>query len=253
MTGLFYPRLPEPVAGEILRELTPLTPIEIREHSATAHGSVTWYPTSTRRADSKTLRTLQRDLRDTAAQHGYPTVANRRSSAFRTFDQDISRVLFDQMAIVPADAASDDVWSFLSLVLAPDVAFWRFPNRDAREDYERLLGRPRNVFRRLWWRSFSLGPEVSAQLHEDEAVAIMERPTLGGDPRVARAVALSHLAHIAAEPDVGRTDLLREATKRIRRISVIIPLSALGAAELSDLTNEIFADALAAIRKTAGD
>jgi hypothetical protein len=151
------------------------------------------------------------------------------------------------MDILPADAAHEGVWSFLSLVLVPDVALWRFPNRGLREDYERLLGRPRNVFRRLWWRAYAMGEEASQRLLEDEAVAIMERPTIGGNTRIASAVAATHLQVIAETPEVSRTELLREVGKRLRRLSAVITLGALEDRDLRTTVRDVFDQALVAL------
>ena len=148
------------------------------------------------------------------------------------------------MQIVPADAADEGVWSFLSLVLLPDIALWRYPNPGGKGDYERIIGRPRNVFRRLWWRAFALGPAISAKLLEDEAVAIMERPTLGGNPRIAAALAESHLRAVKANPSVSRTELMRQVTKRLRRLSVIVTLAALKDDALKAVMAEVIAESV---------
>jgi hypothetical protein len=239
---LAYPRLDASTAVELLAELSGLKPTELRNRSATEHSRVDWYPTALDRVDRAQLEKLQSNIRATAERFGHPTV-RRRSPLLTKFDQAISVELLHSMDIVPADAAHEGVWSFLSLVLVPDVAFWRFPNRDRRDDYERLLGRPRNVFRRLWWRAYALG-EVSAQIHEDEAVAIMERPTLGGDPRLARLIATTHLHTVSTATSISRTELLRQVTKRLRRLSAVISLTALDDADLSALIDEVFDGAL---------
>jgi hypothetical protein len=154
------------------------------------------------------------------------------------------------MDIIPADAAHEGVWSFLSLVVLPDVAFWRFPNRKLRDEYDRILGRPRNVFRRLWWRCYAFGAELgglSSSLLEDEAVGIMERPTLGGDPRVASAVAQAHLTRVRRNPGLSRTEVMRDANKRIRRLASVITLSALDDVELGAAVGDAFDAAVAAL------
>jgi hypothetical protein len=239
---LAYPRLDASTAVQLLAELSGLKPTELRNRSATEHSRVDWYPTALDRVDKSQLEKLQSNIRATAERFGHPEV-RRRSPLLTKFDQAISVGLLHSVDIVPADAAHEGVWSFLSLVLVPDVAFWRFPNRDRRDDYERLLGRPRNVFRRLWWRAYALGEEASGQLHEDEAVAIMERPTLGGDIRLARMIATAHLQVIGTAA-VSRTELLRQVTKRLRRLSAVITLTALDNADLSALIDEVFDMAL---------
>jgi hypothetical protein len=142
------------------------------------------------------------------------------------------------MGIVPADAASDEVWSFLTLVVAPDVAVWRFPGRAD----DRLLGRPRNVFRRLWWRGQVLGNDFIDErdgLGEDELVGIMERSTIAANPRLARA-----LAHVVVEygtrVNVARSDLMRDVAKRVLRLQSVLCMEILDDERVDDLVFHCF-------------
>jgi hypothetical protein len=233
MTGLTYPRLDENAARDLLREYSALDIDQLAHRSALAHPRTGWYETGPARVSEEHLNGLRNSLRDLAQQHGYPVTAAR---SYARFDQQAATVLFRTMDIVPADAAHEGVWTFLSLVLLPDVAVWRFPDRHM----DRLLGRPRNTFRRLWTRVYSLGETASEALLEDEVVNIMERPSLGGDPRIARAIAGTHLAARTHDRAVPRTELLRDAMKRLRRMSVVLTLAALDNGELHELLTEVF-------------
>lgn len=224
---LAYPRLSDQRAIELLVELTPLGLPVLANRAATDHPGADWYPTAVERVGPKQLAELQRVVRAVGTAHGYPKELPARNPRLIRFDQALAPALYECMDIIPAEAAHDGVWSFISLVLLPDVAFWRYPNRTGREDYERIIGRPRNVFRRLWWRAYALGPDVAGQLQEDEAVGIMERPSLAGNPRIARALATAHLETIAANPDVLRSELLRQVTKRLLRLTVVATLGPL--------------------------
>jgi len=236
-----YPRLPADAAGTLLAELTLLAVAGsdgLRVRSGLSHPRAEWYPTAARQP-SERLVDIATTVRAIAEQHGFPRPLVQRSDPTRRFDQAIATALLDIMHISPVDASEDGVWSFLSLVVLPDVAFWRWPNRGSRTDYERLIGRPRNVFRRLWWRAYTLGPAASGALLEDEAVAIMERPTLGGDPRLARLIAEDHLRGVAAFPETSRTELLRQVAKRLRRMSTVVTFAALGDTALTELIAEV--------------
>lgn len=245
-----YPRLGSDAAAELLATFTGQLPESLRALARTESDQCTWYATAHQRVDQQVLIELQSRVREVASGCGYPEPARERAPTLTLFDRKVGPVLFKTMDIVPADAADEGVWSFLSLVLLPDVAFWRFPNLQSRDDYERILGRPRHVFRRLWWRAFALGAEdgdPSTELLEDEAVAIMERPTIGGDPRVARAIATEHLAQVQRykelQKELPRTDLMREAMKRLRRLTTLITLGALSDSELAKLFSEVFTSA----------
>ncbi|WP_029136589.1 DUF6339 family protein [Nakamurella lactea] len=247
MSGLFYPRLPDAVAASVLAELSGLQHADLMERSALAHRASYFYPTRTAEVTLANLRELQAAVREVAVDCGYPTSGGKGTPALREFDQRCCRLLFERMDIVVADAASDEVWSFLSLVLLPDVAFWRFPNQREREDYERLLGRPRNVFRRLWWRAHNIGTELGPQLLEDEAVGILERSTIGGNPVIARGIASEHLRRVKSDVTVQRTELLRDVMKRIRRIAAIVSLGGIDPADLEALISEAFDASTAAL------
>ncbi|MEV6695327.1 hypothetical protein AB0M35_28045 [Micromonospora sp. NPDC051196] len=242
-----YPRLPAPVAEELLTARTGRSPEELRHLSSTTDPRTTWYPTAPHRVTEDDLRTLQHSVRATAAQAGWPAPATKTRGT--AFDRKLAPVLYHQMAIVPADAACEDVWSFLSLVLLPDIAFWRWPNDQRRPGYERIIGRPRNVFRRLWTRIHNLGDDLGAQLLEDEAVAILERPTLGAHPRVARAIARGHLATVG-KADTARTEILRITARRLRRLAVVVSLETLDDSQLADLVVRYTDEAINQLRST---
>jgi hypothetical protein len=238
-----YPRLDAAIAIELLAEYSTLDISALTGHAAHSHSRVTWYPTAPARVDERTLIDLRESVLAVARQFGHPVVPNRRSAAYTQFDRAVAPPIFQTMRIVPSDAATEGVWSFLSLVLLPDVSLWRFPNRDRREDYERVLGRPRNVFRRLWWRCFALGGAAdgpASLLLEDEAVGLFERPTLGGDPRVASAIARAHLSRVTGSSSTSRTEVMRQAMKRLRRLSSIVALAALADNDLEITVDEVF-------------
>jgi hypothetical protein len=149
------------------------------------------------------------------------------------------------MDIVPADAAVEGVWSFLTLVLLPEIGIWRFDSRAE----ERLLGKQRNVLRRDWWRAWALGPDLDAApegtvpLGEDEFVQIMERPSLGGDPRVARAIRDACFRCLERGKVTSRMFLMRRAALLTRATKSMIALEALSDAELCSLLDQVMEDA----------
>jgi hypothetical protein len=248
--NVVFPRLDDVVALTLLAEYSHLTLQDLFQRSSLSHPRTTWYPTATKRATLEQLQELQSETRRVAHINGYPAVQPQRSPNLVSFDQQAGPVLYSLMNIVPADAAHEGVWSFISLILLPDVAFWRYPNRLFRHDYERIVGKPRNVFRRLWWRShvFGTGPTApSSLLLEDEAVGIMERPTLGGDARIASTIARMHLAWVRDRPDIPRTELMREATRRIRRLTSVMTFAMLSDVELASVISDAFAGAARAI------
>ena len=240
MSGNFiYPRLGETAARQLLHERSEMSVSDLLALGTTSHPDAAPAPTGGHPVDAAHLRRLQVSLREVAVAAGYPHPIKRGKE--QLFDRPCGNALYKQMEIVPADAADEGVWSFLTIVLVPEIGPWRFPDRAE----PRLLGKPRNVLRRLWWRAWSLGEDLDfappgcRPLGEDEFVQIMERATLGGNPRIARGI---RDALWRAELDgvaVARSDLMRELTRRVRAVRSHIALDALTDSQLEQLMDEV--------------
>jgi len=224
-----WPRLPEAAAQARFKSLGSSLE-ELREWSATSDHEAAPVAVGGTPVPIKVVQELQIQIRDIAASYGYPRLLAKPKTA--KFDREASLVLYEVMDIIPADAACLEVWSFTTLVLLPDVACWRFPERAE----ARLLGRPRNVFGRLWARVDVVGRgllEREDSLGEDEFVGIMERTKLAADHRLARHLALA-LIELAPLYSVPRSELLRDVAKRILRLRALLSLESLSDEELDD-------------------
>jgi hypothetical protein len=242
---LVYPRLPRPIAEDELYAIVDVGVEDLGGRSRLSHSLATFAPTGGSRATESKLEEVRDLVYGLATDAGYPTDG---SDATRTaFDRQCAMELYRTMEIVPADAAAPGVWAFLGCVVLPDFVTWRFP----RKTPERFLGGHRNAFRRLWWRAYVLGvgdgeDSLVRSLAEDEVVQIMERPTLGGNPRVARSLARSFLRALE-NTSAGRMELMREAAKRLLRLTPIVSLDALDDSSLADVTDEVVSGALEAL------
>jgi hypothetical protein len=205
--------------------------------SATNHPDAAPVATGAR-ADASLLLELRDRLRRIARERGFPEPLRRGREW--TFDSAAGRVLYETMDIIPADAAAEGVWSFVSLVLLPEIGPWRFPDRAQ----DRLLGHPRNVFRRSWWRAHILGadldaaPEGQQPLGEDELVQIMERATLAANPRVARAVR-DGIFRGAGRVAAPRSEFARDLTKRVLRLTPFVALDVMDDDALAGLVDDL--------------
>lgn len=152
------------------------------------------------------------------------------------FDRVAAIALALEPALRTGEALRDDVWAFLTAVLAPDVVAWRFPDRAA----HRYAGGVRNAFQRLWARGTVLDRGeghadrwgLVEALSEDAMVQIFERASLAGNERLARAIAELWVETAA---DVGRgamESVMRRATKLVRIRNEIIDLAILPDANL---------------------
>ena len=101
---------------------------------------------------------------------------------------------------------------------------------------------------RLEQRAEVLGPEIDlTRLGEDELVNIMERPTIAADRRLARAIAAEFLARVDGGVVRERMQLMRDAMKRVLRLTPMVAFSALDSTEVAQLVAHTFDVAEAAL------
>jgi hypothetical protein len=183
---------------------------------------VTYSPIGGRRIDTVELGQLRASLLDIARQHGMPGAISNASE----WEARSARLIRTGLPMTAHEASHDDIWSFITCCWLLDLAVWRFGS-DASVD--RFVGHlNRNTFRRMWWRAEVLGPDIDlAKLGEDELVNIMERPTLFSDRRLARAIAAELIERVASGVAVERMRLMREATKRLLRLTPFVAFAAL--------------------------
>lgn len=186
---------------------------------------------------------LRTGLTEIAGRCGFP---DRGSAADRArFDELSSAFLAQNHELDGGEALRDDVWAFLACVLLPDIVAWRFADRPA----ERFHGGVRNTFQRLWMRGRILdrGAEAARRwellgvLTEDALVQITERPSVGNDARLARALAEGWLR---ASERLGRSameDAMREAVIRLRLRNQVQLLSELEDQQLEEAVDDFFA------------
>jgi site-specific DNA-cytosine methylase len=182
------------------------------------------------------LRELRDAVLDLAKQAGFPDASDRARNA--DFDLQVAALLHAEMGMVPAEAASRDVWTFLALVLLPDVAFWRYP----RPPGDRVLGTDltRHVFGRLWWRAQLVRSPGDPQPYDalkilgeaafDQIYA--RRAALGGSPHLVRAI-------LRVWRDLDLTGLneretLRDFLKRLLRLAPFVLFDGIEESALDD-------------------
>lgn len=199
------------------------------------------------RVDPRGLRHFREGMLSIAREHGFGA---QGKGAFPKFDAALSSWLFQQEILQSGEALRDDVWSFVGVVLAPDIVHWRFGS-----SRERYLGGIRNTFQRLWLRARCLDRGAGAEdrwgllvsLTEDALVQITERPSIGADAVLARALGE---AWVRTSSRIGKgrmEDVMRLAILRLRIRNEIRGLSLLPEQELADLLDEFFDTAAQAL------
>jgi len=222
--ALLYPRLPASAAERVLAELRALPPDARASRGATSHLEAAPAPVGGHPVPAEHLAELQQAVRALTIEFGYPERLSAKRQA--DFDRQLATLLLSKMDIVTADAASTEVWSFVSFVLLPEVPFWRFP--DAADG--RYLKGLRNTFGRLWWRAWTLGPDLTqlppdaTPFGEDDFVQVMERPTISGNQRLARAF---YEVVLESRVALTRSELVRKLAIQIRARRAHIAIDAL--------------------------
>ena len=248
-TPVCFPRLPLAQAAAIWNDLRVQSFEEIGHlTSSITTAGAEFYPVATARCTDGDLAELRAAVVAEARLHGFPDMDQARQKT--EFDQAVSRILYERMNILPADAASVDVWNFINIRLLPDVAIWRYGHRSgdgARWEVTeaRLFAMTRTIFGRLWWRAFLLGPDIAVRLKEDESVQLTERPLICGYAPLARAIANRHLSTFSTGK---RMMLLRDAMKRFTRRLVVVSAFLMSEDQIADLVEDVFLESEQAMK-----
>ncbi len=240
-----YPRLPQQVASYLAEQLRSVSIEEAARRVELEHAEAFYTPTGGSRVSQVILGELRGALLARAQEAGYPALAGEEHRL--AFDTAAAMELHARMDIAPGEAGKPGLWDFLCCVLGCDLVRWRFPGGLEGTGVDRFLGGRRNTFQRLWWRSFLLHDptredpySLLRRLGEDELVQLMERPSLAANRRLTRAVAVQFLAATELHPAIARRVLIREAQKRLMRLSSFALLDALDDAELETVVAAIF-------------
>lgn len=150
------------------------------------------------------------------------------------FDVHVGLALHENLPLTRSEAAAEGVWSWLTLVLLPDVV----PNRHPKPTTKRLMGGLRNVFSVTWWPVEVLGdlvdPQSGRSLQVDEIVGLFERRTLSRD----NALAVDYAAALRTLPAKDRMATSREFAKGVRRVGAHTCWTAADHGRLDDLLEE---------------
>lgn len=234
-----FPRLPRGVAEALVDEMKVSSPKQRRVACSLSHPRAAPAPTGGTPIPESALIRLSEDFRAEFSEDLSKPLSSGREAEV---DARFGRVLHSRMHIISSDAASEGVWSFLSLVVFPDIATWRFPDCHP----ARLIGTPRNVFRRPWWRQHILGDVMNAThespLGEDELVGIFERSRMARSHELAKA-----LAREIMHTDISaRSHFARELAKRVRRALAYVNPDVLDRSQIQGLVHAAAKQALEA-------
>lgn len=236
---LLWPRLPDSVASMTFARLDEQNAIPAPD---TAHPSQIFAQVGGRVGEGQ-LRDLQQAVNALAIAHGFPDELPRGKGP--VFDREVAPVVFDRMSMTWAEASSREVWSFVAIVLLPDVTEWRWRHQISR-NRERWIATDftRHTWSRVWWlmAAFESDPSLAGQFHESELNQLLERRSIGGNPRLL--VAFSKQLVSAFNKGAPRRALIRDATRRLRRHLAFMDPSGMTESQMYDWISDVVAQSV---------
>jgi hypothetical protein len=237
VSTLLYPRLPRAAVIELRHHHSAHSVEDLSRLWSVEHEQQLFTQTAGERVHRERLSGLRELILEVATECGFPE--KRRQKAIADFDARCAKTLYEQSGIPMVEAFRPDVWSFISLVLLPDISIWRYPGLPL----DRVNGGVRDVFRRLWQRAFYIAEvpgfpkdwQLIDTLSEDAFVQILERPGLAADRRLSRVIAETW-AEVASTIGAQKMeDLHRRAVRNLRAVFPVICFDVLEEEQLRNL------------------
>ena len=216
-----------------------------------------YVPTGGQIINDENLEKLRNNVLEKAKEYGFPST-NQKS--FLEFEYEVAKILSNWSYLwidgePSGESFRNDFWSYLSIVIMPDIVSWRWgfpPEGEPTKSWSvRFIGGGRNAFQRIFRRILSLdrGPShedrfgLIRELKEDDFSNILERTSLGSNSRIAIPLAEEYLAMRQRRKDMKASNQLkiyREATKDLRSYGVVQSLDLIDANNLKELISEVF-------------
>lgn len=238
------PRLSPLWVDTILEASSPGTPAPVSwSSSQNQYSSFVSFAATGGSPDPSRAADVADALRGIAFECGFP---NKSSSEARShFDCLAAIALATEPVFLSGEGLRDDVWAFLTTVLAPDVVAWRFTET---ANSSRFSGGVRNAFQRLWIRGSVLDRGEGHKerwfllqtLTEDAMVQIFERASIASNERVAKVLAEEWVETVKRVGRGAMEDVMRTATKLIRLRNEVVDLAILDDEALSNEVKAMF-------------
>ena len=239
-----YPRLSRRFAHDEFARQAALGPNELAVTADTTHALITWPATGASRVTPQELANLRAEIVAAAEQHAWPRQLSQVGQ--RELDLLLARILWERADLSPAEAGFGDVWSFIAMVLVPEVVWWRAAGST---NIERFVASDltRHTLARLWWRAqlFTYGlddPEEGWELWRSSSIGEADldqiqtrRGGYGRSPKVFRALVRLYpvFTELASTSGIERRRLWRDQYLRwLLRIGAFTNFSGLPEAEL---------------------
>ena len=245
---ILYPRLTKLAAERRFEDIRSLTIEKLAIDDCAIPDEATFAQTGGQPVTSEQLRKIRQSIVKIAQRFGFPDSGNEKTKA--EFDAICAVWLRKQADIGYGEGFRDGMWAYLTIELLPDVAAWRFPQRNAR----RFLGGVRNTFQRLWRRAFLLDyaddaktlREYLTSLQEDSFVQLIERPGSSANPYVSSHIAAAWL-RASKDPNSGPMEALhRKVMKELTQVGAVVCLDFLPEKDLDAMLDALYKEFSAA-------
>lgn len=245
---ILYPRLSKPAAERRFENIRTLSIAQLAVSDSSVPDEATFAQTGGHPATSEQLKKIRQSIVKIAERFGFPDSGNEKTKA--EFDAICAVWLRKQAEISYGEGFRDGMWAYLTIELLPDVAAWRFPQKNSR----RFLGGVRNMFQRLWLRAFLLDHADDAKtlrlyltsLQEDSFVQLIERPGSSANPFVSSNIAAAWI-RASKNPTYGPMEALhRKVMKEITQLGAVVCLDYLPEKTLSTMLDSLYKEFSAA-------
>lgn len=257
---LLIPQIPAGIAEPLLAELALARSADLVPADELRYPQAITQPTGGLPITDTLLKELREPIVTAARKYGFP---DSRPTSFLDFELEVAETLaywkplWDAEGKPSGEALRNDCWSFITIVVLPDVAIWRWPAREGEETSGgrswkgRMVGGMRNTFQRIFRRVMCLDRGVEhpdrwgliRQLQEDDFSAILERPGLSSNREIAVCLGEEYLAmkqRLSQRTAADRQEVYRQATKAIRAYGVVQPLDLMSAENRAHLIQDAF-------------
>ncbi|CAI0907023.1 Uncharacterised protein [Serratia liquefaciens] len=238
-----FPRLNKFGLNKVLEDLHESK--HIRSSSVdilTRYRDITSYAATGGSKSEKLALYIESEIRKIAQMAGFPDINSQLNKS--KFDQEAAIFLSQIDSLKTGEGLRDDVWSFITAILIPDIVTWRYNDTSI----ERFSGGWRNTLQRLWIRGVVLDRGVNSQnrweliyeLSEDAMVQIFERTSISSNAKLALALAEGWLNNLEK---IGRNrieDVMRNVVKIVRIKNQTTDLTYLSTFALNEIIGNAF-------------
>lgn len=199
------------------------------------HEAQIFAPVGGRHCSETEISSLADELHTLAITMGYPELSNDGQRI--AFDRRASEVLHRRLDLTWSEAAARDVWSFIAIVVLPELTNWRFgiqnPERWVASDLTR------HTWARLWWQYVTFEPDLGLlnSLSESDLNQLLERRTIGGHVELVRALARGIVDMPGSSGN--RREIIRAVSASMRRRMAFTDVRALTELQIHALVNQL--------------